>query len=371
MRPGAHTWRFVLLGFAACAISTGGAGPAVAAFPGLNGKIAFAHFEGPLPGIVAMNADGSGQTVLIGPVSNFPSWSPNGRRIAYVALDSSSAPQVFIASSDGSGATQFTTGSGSTTPDWSPDGQKIVFMSNTASKSAIFSANVNGTGLTPLTAGDPGDDVRPAWSPDGTKIAFVRGTGNQAEIYVMTATGAAQTPLTSNSAFEDRPSWSPDGTKIAFTSGRGGNDDVYVMNADGSGQRALTTGPAAEFDPAWSPDGTKIVFASVQGSTSSINVMNADGSGQTPLTSGVDNAPVWQPLAPPPAHRCIVPKVKGKTLAAARRAIKHAHCKAGKVSKAFSKKVRRGRVLSQKPRAGKRLPQGSKVSLVVSKGRKP
>jgi hypothetical protein len=67
---------------------------------------------------------------------------------------------------------------------------------------------------------------------------------------------------------------------------------------------------------------------------------------------------------------CIVPKVKGKTLKAAKRALTGAHCRPGKVKKKFSK-VRRGRVISQRPKPGRHLAAGGKVNLVVSKGKKP
>lgn len=69
------------------------------------------------------------------------------------------------------------------------------------------------------------------------------------------------------------------------------------------------------------------------------------------------------------APRCVVPKVKGKTLAAARTSIAKHHCTVGKVTKAFSTRVKKGHVISQSPSPGKSLPAGSKVKLVVSKGR--
>jgi hypothetical protein len=68
---------------------------------------------------------------------------------------------------------------------------------------------------------------------------------------------------------------------------------------------------------------------------------------------------------------CVVPKVKGKTLRGAKRAIKKAHCSPGKVTRAFSKSVKKGRVISQKPRPGKKLAAGARVRLKVSKGTKP
>jgi len=60
----------------------------------------------------------------------------------------------------------------------------------------------------------------------------------------------------------------------------------------------------------------------------------------------------------------------GKTLPKAKAAIKKNHCRTGKVTRAYSKRFKRGRVIVQKPKAGKRLPAGSKVRLVVSKGRR-
>lgn len=66
--------------------------------------------------------------------------------------------------------------------------------------------------------------------------------------------------------------------------------------------------------------------------------------------------------------KCVVPSVKGKKLATAEKAIIKAHCAVGKVKKASSKHVKKGNVISTSPAAGKSLPKGSKVSLVISKG---
>jgi beta-lactam-binding protein with PASTA domain len=66
-----------------------------------------------------------------------------------------------------------------------------------------------------------------------------------------------------------------------------------------------------------------------------------------------------------------VPKVVKKPLGAAKRAIAAAHCTTGKVSRAYSKKVKKGRVIKQKPAAGTELANGGKVNLTVSRGRPP
>ena len=69
-----------------------------------------------------------------------------------------------------------------------------------------------------------------------------------------------------------------------------------------------------------------------------------------------------------PGRKCVVPNVKRKPLAKAKRRIAAAHCRTGKVTKAKSKTVPKGRVISQRPSAGKKLAAGAKVKLVVSRG---
>lgn len=69
-------------------------------------------------------------------------------------------------------------------------------------------------------------------------------------------------------------------------------------------------------------------------------------------------------------QKCIVPRVKGRTLEAARNAIRSGSCRTGKITRARSRTIRKGHVISQKPRAHLHLPNGAKVSLVISKGRR-
>jgi uncharacterized delta-60 repeat protein len=85
-------------------------------------------------------------------------------------------------------------------------------------------------------------------------------------------------------------------------------------------------------------------------------------------TNGSDDFALVRYLGTPP---CIVPKVKGKTLSKAKSAIKRAHCAVGQVKPAYSTKVRKGRVISQRPAPRKMLAAGSKIKLKVSKGKKP
>jgi hypothetical protein len=68
--------------------------------------------------------------------------------------------------------------------------------------------------------------------------------------------------------------------------------------------------------------------------------------------------------------QCVVPKLKGKRVKAAKRALKAHSCSLGKVKRVFSSRVKKGRVISQRPRPGRHLRHGSKIRLVISKGRR-
>jgi hypothetical protein len=68
---------------------------------------------------------------------------------------------------------------------------------------------------------------------------------------------------------------------------------------------------------------------------------------------------------------CVVPKVEGKKLKKAKKAIAKAGCDLGKIKRTFSSKVKEGRVISQKPKPGKALAADREVKLKVSKGEKP
>ena len=68
--------------------------------------------------------------------------------------------------------------------------------------------------------------------------------------------------------------------------------------------------------------------------------------------------------------RCVVPGVRGRSLARAKAQIRKAGCVTGSIRRAFSSSVRIGRVMAQSPRAGSRVRRGAKVNLVLSKGKK-
>jgi Divergent InlB B-repeat domain/PASTA domain len=65
---------------------------------------------------------------------------------------------------------------------------------------------------------------------------------------------------------------------------------------------------------------------------------------------------------------CVVPNLQGRTLKAAKVALKQAFCSVGTVKTAPSSQVKKGQIIAQQPKHGKRLKQHAKVSLIVGTG---
>jgi len=278
---------------------------AEAAFPGANGRIAFAASGG----LWSMNPDGSDARLFVHAPANQPRWSPDGRRVAYLGGDDQNR-DIYVDDADTGRITRLTSDPGMDTgPAWSPDGQRIAFSSirGSASDFDVYVVDFDGAHLTRLTDTPRGERWL-TWSPDGTKLAFTTGSGSE-EIHVINADGTGDHLLLTSDSYAQQLDWSPDGTKIAYVAGRPGQSaSTWVMGSDGSDPHRVLSDAGA---PSWSPDGTTIAFvgpASTSAVGKYIGVASASGSGATPLFSGPDlypRDPAWGTRQTPPA--CYAP----------------------------------------------------------------
>jgi dipeptidyl aminopeptidase/acylaminoacyl peptidase len=193
----------------------------------------------------------------------------------------------------------------------------------------------------------------------------------------MEVEGGDRQRLTDGPADDGNPAWSPIAPLIVFDASRGlFHGDIYVVSADGSGEMSnVTESLPLDSNPSWSPDGRRIAFLRKRDkrSRARVFVMNADGSVQTNLHAIGDaySKPSWSPdgrrLAYSWLTACIVPRLAGMKVQAARSRIRRASCSPGRVR--FTASARpRGTVLHQQPQARAERRIGAKVSLIVSSG---
>jgi Tol biopolymer transport system component len=202
------------------------------------------------------------------------------------------AGNLWVANPDGTGK-RFVTVSWYSRPTWSAEGRRIAYEA----RNDLWAMDLDTKEQRNLTDSREAETA-PVWSPDGRRIAFLRyplrGRHEDGwDVYVMSADGRTQQRLARHAAIDFSPVWSPGGRRLAFGSRRDGNLEIYTVNTDGSVLRRLTNNEVGDRDPTWSPDGRRIAFSSHW----QITVSNAGGSGQTTLvpSDGRDFAPDWSP----------------------------------------------------------------------------
>ena len=198
-----------------------------------------------------------------------PSWSPDGRYIAFIrnwsghgairmaqviSVPASGGPERRLAEIDGKHLSRGVT--------WSPDGKSVV--TNVAPDVGLFLVSTEGGEKHRLTSPPQGDawDTDPAFSTDGRTLAFVRRTGLYlCDIYLQNVKTANARRLTFDGATIWGLAWTPDGRYIVFSSKRAGFATLWKVRTSGGEIEPLAgVGPNAFF-PAVSPRGNLLAYA--------------------------------------------------------------------------------------------------------------
>ncbi|MBI3490879.1 MAG: PD40 domain-containing protein, partial [Acidobacteria bacterium] len=159
-------------------------------------------------------------------------------------------------------------------PSWSPDGRRIAFQAYRTSTWQIWTINADGSSLTPVTSPGPFDDREPIWSPDGMRIAFSSDRSGSYDIWVLTLATGDVRQVTFASSNEFMPAWRS-ANEIAFVSDRRNEPGIYGVTLTSGGERtvdhliAASAGSLAA--PASGPDGT-VAFNAITGSRSRLMV---------------------------------------------------------------------------------------------------
>lgn len=220
-----------------------------------------------------------------------PSWSPDGRSIAYTSYRRGE-PDILISNIFVGTMEEPTKGVGQNfLPVFSPDGTRIAFMSNRAGNPEIYVMNRDGSDVRRLTD-NPAIDVTPTWSPTGTQIAFTSDRTGAPQIWLVGIDGAGLRRISFES-YADRPTWSPPPlNEIAFAARTGPGYDIKILNIASGETRQITFGEGSNESPAWSPNGRHLAFMSTRAGRSQVFTVDRDGRNVRQITREGNN---WTP----------------------------------------------------------------------------
>jgi TolB protein len=194
-----------------------------------------------------------------------PAWSPDGKLIAFTGnVRGDGILQLFMMNADGSNLHRISTDLEEYSPTWQPDMQWLLYVINASGNKYLYRRYMD-TGYSYMTSTPSGYDSaeifgrfgqveQPKISPDGATLAYVQIKGPS--LFIFTADynkRGAQFAKVTTTGKDQNPAWSADSQMIVFTSERDGNSEIYIMTAGGLLQTNLTNNPGRDLQPAWQP----------------------------------------------------------------------------------------------------------------------
>ncbi len=180
-----------------------------------------------------------------------PTWSPDGKSLAYRVGDPGNQSRICIRSVDGgSERTILTQKKFLDVLSWSPDGKSLALsvLQNGNVDLALY--DLTRDKLTPITS-DPANDISPSWSPDGKWIAFSSQRSGSSEIWLENLQTPELRQLTRDGG-NGFPSFSFAGDRIAWTRQ---SDGIHLLDLKSGETKRLSSPSEVFYRPAWNRDG--------------------------------------------------------------------------------------------------------------------
>jgi Tol biopolymer transport system component/tRNA A-37 threonylcarbamoyl transferase component Bud32 len=213
-------------------------------------------------------------------VDGYPTWSPDGTRVAYQATESGytsiATHDIWVAQIGGGEPVKLTKGDAASNrmPSWSPDGREIAFLSNRGSVWGVYTmAAIGGNARLLLSLPGIGNQnwSAPQWSSDGTRMT-VSVRQSEENVAIVISLPSLDTTRVVLPGHNGNLCWdlsvSPDGRRFVYVEGTAGNPDVtrlWSIPSSGGESVPLTDGRTTVWSPSWSSDGRKLFYVSNRG----------------------------------------------------------------------------------------------------------
>jgi len=255
--------------------------------------------------ISAKSADAEGPPAALTQSTSYrktlPSFSRDGKRIAFTEFLGGEQPRIWVMDNDGRNPIQLTDGSAiDWGPNWFPDNDTVSFQSDREREYRVWSVSVS-TGRRKVIS-DPGQPIGwPRLSPDGKHLAFNSTKSGTINVWTQDLEGGAPRQLTFDNEMMGWPSWSPDGKLLALEIKRGADINVAIMPSRGGEITQLTFDHGESQSNDWSPDGDKILFSGQRNGIWNIYWISKSTKEEKQLTHYTTRNhyvryPTWSPL---------------------------------------------------------------------------
>ena len=234
--------------FAVQADGSGGHALGLGDFPAYSrtGRLAFT-----LDGVWVAGATGGARRQVVPRFAEYltyasPTWSPDGRRLAYVRVDNGhETSELWMVRDDGSSLHGLSIVHVASSPTWSPDGRWIAYVGD----GGLSEVLADGSGKRLLI---PRDVASPAWSPDGSQIAYATARGGVVSTWLYDVRGGAVRRVEHHRGTLGPLAWSPDGRWLAFATARpeagGSLVEIHALRLADGVQRIVAQSFAQRLD---------------------------------------------------------------------------------------------------------------------------
>lgn len=247
--------------------------------------------------LIVADADGFNPAIIASfdePLMS-PSWSPDGKKIAYVSFEKKHSAIYIQTLATGKRERVAAYKGINGAPAFSPDGTRLALTLSKDGSPDIYVLNLGNRLLMKITKSFA-IDTEPAWSPDGQTIVYTSNRGGKPQLYSIPSTGGRSSRLTFEGDYNARGRFSANGKSIAMVHGNRGDYRIAIMDVASQTINVLTAGRYDE-SPSFSPNGDMLLFATRKGKKAMLSAVSVDGGMQQNLTfdSGEVREPAWSP----------------------------------------------------------------------------